>query len=115
MQTARNGALLTVAQCYFDVQESRGRLAGILDSVAKAKVLVKQVESLSIGLVPEIEIDRAQALLADLNHQAISAQTSWHIASAADPYASAESRFHRRAPGTAAFAGDVDFIAVLRG
>jgi outer membrane protein TolC len=82
VQTARNAALLTVAQCYFDVQESRGRLAGILDSAAKAEELVKQVESLSIALVPGIEVDRAQALLADLNHQAISARTTWRVSSA---------------------------------
>jgi outer membrane protein TolC len=82
VQTACNAALLTVAQCYFDVQEARGRLAGILDSVAKAGELVKQISSLSVGLVPESETDRAQVLLADLNHQAISARTTWRVASA---------------------------------
>jgi len=82
-QAACNDALLTVTQGYFDVQETRGRLAGILDSAAKAKVLVKQIESLAgAGVVPEMEANRARALLADLNQQAIMARTRWYIASA---------------------------------
>ena len=82
-QAACNDALLMVTLGYFDVQEARGRLAGILDSVAKAKVLLKQIESLAgAGVVPQMEIDRARALSADLNQQAIMARTRWYIASA---------------------------------
>ncbi len=60
LEAAHNDALLTVARSYFDVQEARGRLAGVLDSAAKAEVLVRQIESLAKGLVPEIEVDRAR-------------------------------------------------------
>ena len=74
LQAAHNDALLTVAQSYFEVQEARGRLAGILDSVAKAEELVKQIESLAQGLVPEMEVDRARVLLAELRQQAAAAQ-----------------------------------------
>jgi outer membrane protein TolC len=82
-QAACNDALLAITLGYFDVQEMRGRLAGVLDSAAKAKTLLKQVESLaSAGVVPEMEIDRARALLADLNQQAIAARTKWYVASA---------------------------------
>jgi outer membrane protein TolC len=82
-QGACNDALLAVAQAYFDVQEMRGRLAGSLDSAAKAKALVKQVESLAdAGVVPAMEVDRARALLADLNQQSIAARTKWYIVSA---------------------------------
>ena len=42
LQTARNDALLAVALAYFDVQQARGTLAGTLDAVAKAEVLVRQ-------------------------------------------------------------------------
>jgi hypothetical protein len=35
-----NDALLTVAVAYFDVQQARGILAGTLDSVTNAQVLV---------------------------------------------------------------------------
>ncbi len=82
-QAACNDALLAVAESYFDVQEMRGKLAGVLDSLDKVKVLVKQVESLTrAGVVPAIEVDRARALLADLKQQAIIARTSWYVASA---------------------------------
>jgi outer membrane protein TolC len=82
LQTAHNDALLSVAQTYFEVQEARGRLAGILDSTARAEELVNQVESLAKSLVPEMEVDRARALLAELNQQSAAAQTNWRIASA---------------------------------
>ena len=82
LEAAHNDALLTVARSYFDVQEARGRLAGVLDSAAKAEVLVRQIESLAKGLVPEIEVDRVRVLLADLNQQAAAARTTWRVASA---------------------------------
>jgi outer membrane protein TolC len=82
VQTAQNDALWAVAQGYFDAQEARGRLAGSLDCVAKAEELVKQVRSLSVGLVPLSEVDRAEALLADLNQHAIAARTTWRVVSA---------------------------------
>jgi outer membrane protein TolC len=82
VQTARNDALLAVAESYFSVQEARGRLAGLEDSVSKAEELLGRVEALSIGLVPEVETDRARALLADLNQQAISTRIAWNVASA---------------------------------
>ena len=82
LQAARNDALLAVADAYFQVQQSRGRLAGILDSAAKSEELVKQIESLAQGLVAPIEADRARVLQADLNQQAAAARAAWRIASA---------------------------------
>jgi outer membrane protein TolC len=82
-QAACDDALLTVTQAYFDVQETRGKLAGVLDSVAKARMLAKQVESLAgAGVVPPMEVDRVRTLLADLNQQAIMARTKWYVTSA---------------------------------
>ena len=69
LQTARNDALLVVALAYFDVQRPAARLAGTRDAAAKAEVLVRKTAGLARGLVPEIEVDRARALLFDLRQQ----------------------------------------------
>jgi outer membrane protein TolC len=82
LQAAHNDALLSAAQSYFEVQEARGRLAGILDSTARADELVRQIESLAKSLVPEMEVDRARVLLAELNQQSAAARTNWRVASA---------------------------------
>ena len=82
LQTARNDALLAVALAYFDVQQARGTLAGTLDAVAKAEVLVRKTAGLAKGLVAEIEVDRARALLFDLQQQVAASRANWRIASA---------------------------------
>ena len=82
LQAARNNALLQVATAYFDVQQSRGRLAGTLDAVMKAEGLVKQTAGLARGLVPEIEVDRARALQFDLQQQMARARADWRVTSA---------------------------------
>jgi outer membrane protein TolC len=81
LQSAQNDALLTVAVAYFDVQQARGILAGNVDSVAKAEMLVKKTTGLSKGLVPEIEVDRARSLLLDLQQQVALARANWRISS----------------------------------
>jgi outer membrane protein TolC len=81
VQAAQNDALLAVAQSYFAVQEARGRLAGHFSAVGKGEEMVKRIESLAREMVPEMEVDRARALLADLNQQAISSRTDWRVAS----------------------------------
>jgi outer membrane protein TolC len=82
IQTARNDAMLDVAEAYFGVQQARGRLAGAFDAVAKARELVRRVEGLARGLTPPLEVDRARTLLADLEQAAISAREDWKVASA---------------------------------
>ena len=82
LQAARNDALLQVATAYFDVQQARGRLAGTLDAVDRAEGLVKRTAGLARGLVPGIEVDRARALLFDLQQQVAAARADWRIASA---------------------------------
>jgi outer membrane protein TolC len=81
-QAACNDALLAAANSYFDVQEARGRLAGHLDTAAKAVELLRRVESLAQGLVPEAEVDRARATVADLDQQAVASRIAWRVASA---------------------------------
>ena len=82
LQTARNDALLAVALAYFDVQQARGTLAGTLDAVAKAEMLVRKTAGLAKGLVAEIEVDRARALLFDLQQQVATSRADWRITSA---------------------------------
>jgi outer membrane protein TolC len=82
LQTARNDALLAVALAYFDVQQARGTLAGTLDAVVKAEGLVQKTTGLARGLVPEIEVDRARALLFDLQQQVAVSRANWRITSA---------------------------------
>jgi outer membrane protein TolC len=82
LQSARNDSLLKVAEAYFDVQQARGILAGTLDSVSKAEVLVNKTSGLARGLVPEMEIDRARSLLFDLQQQVAYTRANWRISSA---------------------------------
>jgi outer membrane protein TolC len=82
VQTAKNESLLAVASAYFDVQQARGDLAGTLDSVARARDLVRRVDALGKGLAPAIEVERVNTLLADLEQQAASARQDWRTSSA---------------------------------
>ncbi|MGO8690419.1 MAG: TolC family protein [Thermoguttaceae bacterium] len=81
LQATRNDALLAVALAYFDVQQARGNLAAALDAQNKADVLVGKTAGLARGLVPEIEVDRARALLFELRQEVIGAQANWRITS----------------------------------
>jgi outer membrane protein TolC len=82
IQTAKNDALLAVAVAYFDVQQARGRLAGTLDAVVRARELVRRVNALGRGLAPQIEVERVNTLLANLQQQAESNRQDWLTSSA---------------------------------
>jgi outer membrane protein TolC len=82
VQTARNDALQSVAEAYFNVQQARGRLAGAEDAAAKSRELVRRVASLSKDLAPPIEVNRARTQLADLEQAVASAREQWRVASA---------------------------------
>jgi outer membrane protein TolC len=81
VQAAQNDGQLTVAEYYFDVQEARGRLAGVLESTDRARELVRRIESLARSMVPEMEVDRARVLAADLQAQSAAARGAWQTAS----------------------------------
>jgi len=82
IQTAKNDALLAAAVAYFDVQQSRGILAGTLDTVTRARELERRVDNLGKGLAPRIEVERVRATLEDLEQQAASARQDWLVSSA---------------------------------
>ena len=66
---------------YFDVQQARGNLAGVLDTAGKAEVLVRKTAGLARLLVPEVEVARARALLYDLRQEVTMSRANWRIAS----------------------------------
>ena len=82
VQTARNDAILTVAEAYFNVQQARGQLAGAQDTVEKSRLLVRTVTALGQSLTAPIETDRARTQLADSEQSAALALEQWRIASA---------------------------------
>jgi outer membrane protein TolC len=82
VQTARNDALLAVAEAYFHVQQARGRLAGALDVVDKARELGEHFRSLAKGPVNNAELPRARAELAEVEESLAAAREQWRVASA---------------------------------
>ncbi|MFO0893074.1 MAG: TolC family protein [Isosphaeraceae bacterium] len=82
VQAAKNDALLQTADAYFRVHQHRGRFAGALYTVERGRKLVDRITRLSEELVPKVEVDRAQSLLADLEQRATMARQEWKVASA---------------------------------
>jgi outer membrane protein TolC len=82
VQAAKNDALLRAADLYFMVHQSRGMYAGTLFCVEEGRKLVDQIATLSRDLVPEVEIERARNMLADLQQRAVLARQEWRIQSA---------------------------------
>ncbi|NBO92775.1 MAG: TolC family protein [Planctomycetia bacterium] len=81
-QAARNDITLLVAQTYFDVQRARGEVAGSLETVRRASVLLSRAEKIAPGLVPELEVARVRNELSRRKLAVESAYESWQIRSA---------------------------------
>ena len=82
IQTAKNDALMQTADAYFQVHQYRGMYAGTLYCVERGRRLVERIATLSRDLVPQVEVDRARNMLADLEQQAVSARQQWRVQSA---------------------------------
>jgi outer membrane protein TolC len=82
LQSARNDALLNVAEAYFRVQQARGRLAGYQDIVDKGQQLNKTVYALAEGLVSPDEVNRVRTTLASLEQSLAIARGDWGVSSA---------------------------------
>jgi outer membrane protein TolC len=82
VQVARNDALLSVAQAYFNVQRARGQLAGAEDIVNKGIALAEKVKGLKLGLVAPTDVNRARALLAHLEETVDLDREAWRTSSA---------------------------------
>ena len=64
IQAAKNDALLATANAYFDVHQYRGQYAGAVDVVERGEKLLERTRDLSEDLVPKVEADRANRMLA---------------------------------------------------
>jgi outer membrane protein TolC len=82
VQTARNDALLSVAQAYFALQQARGRLVGVDATIARARKLVDFVQGLAPALIAPLEINRARAELQSLLQTREVAIRDWRVVSA---------------------------------
>jgi outer membrane protein TolC len=81
VQTARNDALLATAEAYFNVQQSRGRLAAASDVVAKTLALRQAIDIERIGASRATDLHRALAQLADFQDAIEVAREQWRLAS----------------------------------
>ena len=82
IQTAKNDALLQTANAYFAVHQHRGQYAAAIDVVNRGHQLVERLWELSRDLVPRVEVDRAERMLADIEQEAASQRQMWRVASA---------------------------------
>jgi len=82
IQSAKNDALLATARSYFDVHRARGAYASAVDVVGRGEQLVEELKVLSRDLIPQVEVDRARRLLADLQQEVATARQDWRISSA---------------------------------
>ena len=81
VQAARNDALQTVAEAYFNVQQARGQLAGAQDAVERGRQLARTVAALGKDLAPPIEVNRVRGELAELEQAVAFARERWRVAS----------------------------------
>jgi outer membrane protein TolC len=82
IQAAKNDALHQTADAYFQVHQYRGMYAGALYAVERGHALVEKVVQLSRELVPKVEVERAQNMLADLEQLAVFDRQQWRVKSA---------------------------------
>jgi outer membrane protein TolC len=82
VQTARNQALLAVAEAYFNVQQARGHLAGTQDVVDKAEALRDKLRAQAQGLFDPTDVHRARTELAAVEESLVTAREQWRSASA---------------------------------
>jgi outer membrane protein TolC len=80
-QAAQNDTMLAVAEAYFQVQQARGDLAGVLDTRTRTEDLVRRIAQLAEVLVPPIEKRRAEALFARFDQAVYQSQERWRLAS----------------------------------
>ena len=81
VQTARNDALLAVAQAYFSVQQARGILAGAQDVIGKSHALGEKVAILEPASVRGTDLHRALAQLAEFEEAVSVAREQWRVTS----------------------------------
>jgi outer membrane protein TolC len=81
-QAASNDTLVSVSDAYFNVQQARGELAGAIEATRRTEDLVARTRELAKVLVPQLEVDRAEAELARRQQAELAARERWQVASA---------------------------------
>jgi outer membrane protein TolC len=81
-QTVMNDTLLSVAEAYFTVQQARGELAGAEDAVRRAEQLLRVVEKLAPGVIPQVEVVRVRTELARRRNVVHGVRERWRVVSA---------------------------------
>jgi outer membrane protein TolC len=81
-QAARNDTFLAVADAYFNVQQTRGELAGALDVVQQTEELLRRTEKLSPGLVLPVELSRVRAELSRRRQTLTKLKARWQVTGA---------------------------------
>ncbi len=81
VQTARNDALLQVAEAYFAVQEARGRLAAAQDILNRGLELAKAIDVERLKQGKPTELQRALAQRANFEDAIITSREQWLLAS----------------------------------
>jgi outer membrane protein TolC len=79
VQVATNDSMLAVANAYFLVQQSRGNLAAAQDATRRTEEVVRRIKSLASGLVPPLEVVRAEAELARRQQTELFARENWQV------------------------------------
>jgi hypothetical protein len=82
VEAARNDALLTVAEAYFNVQQARGHLAGTQDVVDKGRELGARLRAQGQGSFSPTDVHRARTVLAEYEDFLATAREQWRVASA---------------------------------
>jgi outer membrane protein TolC len=82
LQAAANDTLVAVSEAYFGVQQARGELAGAEDATRRTEELVRRIGQLAAGLVPPLELVRAEAELARRQQAELLARERWRVSGA---------------------------------
>ena len=80
-QAVQNDTMCLVAESYFNVQMSRGELAGAVDAVKRIEDVVRRAEQLAQGLTPAVEANRARSELSRRRQAVETAYERWQTAS----------------------------------
>jgi outer membrane protein TolC len=81
-QAASNDTLVAVSDAYFNVQQARGELAGALEATRRTEELLRRTQKLAPGVVPDLEVFRAETELARRQQAELLARERWQVAGA---------------------------------
>jgi outer membrane protein TolC len=82
LQAVTNNTMLEVTDAYFTVQQARGDLAAAIDIIRRTDDVVQRVRKLAPGLVPPLEVTRAETELANRQDYELRVRERWQVASA---------------------------------